>query len=135
MLKPIATEVEGDESNLICLHWKEWPPPHTVIGESPEVLRASGELTEAQYQQAKVWERNCGRTEMAESCLLCPRVRRMKVQAHEVWAETLDRKSQFKIIDLKQAGAGRRYRRGPKPALAAWVINAEKAKTTEDADS
>lgn len=70
-----SIEVKGQK--IMCAHWKTFPP--VGMGEDPEAQRAGKTITEAQYNQLKIWERVCGLTEMSESkCPQCPHHRQIK---------------------------------------------------------
>lgn len=119
MLRPLKHE----DDQLICSHWKNWPPPVAWMQAPLEELRASGEITEPMYQRALVWQRHCGKKKMDESCVECPLVRRIEVRSYEPYAVTLDGTSAAKIQDLQQAEAAPKFRRGKPAEVAAWLAN------------
>jgi hypothetical protein len=128
-MKPIPGNIpkharKVEEATLICLHYKDWPPAPARMKGDLEALRASKEITEPMYQQTLVWKRTCGLTAMEEQqCLECPLVRKLVKRNLEWYADNLDGTPGKKVTDWKKAGAGAKYRRGPKEKIAAWVKN------------
>lgn len=66
----------GKTDSYVCAHWKTFPP--IGAGENAESLRSEKTITQAQYNQLKVWENVCGLTAMEPGkCLGCPHVRKI----------------------------------------------------------
>lgn len=119
MLKPLA---DGNQQ-LICVHWRSWPPPIAWMQMTAEEARDNKDITEAQYQRALVWKRVCGKKKMDSACKSCSLVRRIEVRRHEPYAVTLDGSQAAKIQDLQQGGALPLFRRGRSSEVASWISN------------
>lgn len=81
-MTPIKHLLKGQEIDLACLHWKEFPPT-TALTETPVLeLRANKQIPEAAYQQHLVWERVCNKRKMDAGCSTCPFARKLELRNH-----------------------------------------------------
>lgn len=95
------TEIDGKPVTLACVHWRSFPPRASVLeGSTPESLRASKVLDEAEYRRFKIWQSVCGLKAMDPAkCLSCPHVRTAEIQDNLPVLVTLDRSLTSPIID------------------------------------
>lgn len=120
MMKPLRVEEEDNLQVYACFHWRNFPPLHARLNKTPEELRKSGHLDEAQYQRYLIWQRECGVQEMqADKCLNCPHVRRLELKPHQVpmmW--TLDGETSTPAVDIPSVASKGIYRRQDMKAFA-----------------
>lgn len=75
-MKSLKVEEKKGPQTYICVHWRSFPPLGAQ-GDA-EKLRAAGTITDDQYNRLRIWQRDCGLLEMAESkCLTCPHRRKV----------------------------------------------------------
>lgn len=110
-MRPKYTEIKGKQATLACYHWREFPPLHSVLDKPIEAQRADKEVSEADYQRYKVWERVCGQKQMGDKCLTCPHVRRLVVEPHKVpKLVTLDGKTSTPAVDITTVSTAPQHR-------------------------
>lgn len=87
-MKPILVEFPSGTATLKCRNTRQWPPVAARLGGDVERLRASGEITDHQYEQGKTWVKVCGLLRMSpEKCPTCPFAVGIPGEAERVAAE------------------------------------------------
>lgn len=114
MLEPKKAEIEGKEITFACVHFRTFPPLSAIVGVTPEQLRDQGKMSPQDYQQAKVWERICGLTEMDlyGKCVDCPHIRYLEKRTggKPPCLTTLDGKMKTPLVDIPTLAATPRFR-------------------------
>lgn len=100
-MQPIVIEHRGKEMQVLCLHWRTWPPiavltalselgPDVPLDQIVNGLRLT--QNDPEYQRMMVWLRTCGLKRMdPEKCVACPLVRRIELRSHNIpYLVTLD---------------------------------------------
>lgn len=139
MFRPIHTEHKGKQAQLLCVHWKTWPPIQAFVEDKEANFRAS--MSDTDYQRFQLWQKICGlRTMQADKCLSCPHVRTVeRTPPHPHMLVTLDGTSKIPVHDIPTLSSLPRNRghliatSRPDGAMhskkdAAWVVRDENKK-------
>lgn len=107
-----STELDDKKVQLACAHWRNFPPKGVGLGHTPEELRATKRLDEAEYSRFKIWEKVCGLIEMDPAkCLQCPHVRTAEFRKHLPCLVTLDGSVATPTLDLPSLESSSRHRK------------------------
>ncbi len=101
MLKSIGMQnTPGVDIRVICVHWKSFPPVSAIRKKPVIDQRKEGEISEAEYQQHLVWERDCGILRMDKrKCRYCKHARQV-TQKGPLWGlQALDGTGFVPIVD------------------------------------
>ena len=111
-MHPYKGELNGKNVTLACIHWRTFPPLEVLEGDTPEQLWRRGEITDRQFQQFQVWERECNLTRMSDAeCRKCKHIRWLEIrQAHPPALVTLDGKLRTPITDQTMLASLSKYR-------------------------
>lgn len=101
-MKPLRTEVAGNQETLGCLHWRSFPPAQVFADEPIDALRAQKRVSDTDYQRFKTWEKVCGLTQMdKDKCLKCPFIRKLVIVPNQIpKLMSLDGKSWIPVVDI-----------------------------------
>lgn len=141
-MTPYKGELDGSTVTLACIHWRTFPPLEVLEGDTPTQLWHRGEITDRQFQQIQIWERECGLTRMDDArCRRCKHLRWLKIrQAQAPMLVSLDGKLRTPIADQTMLASLSKYRgninvknrpHGSRHSTedAAWVKTANEGKS------
>jgi len=107
MLKPIGIQTKFGPTQIVCVHWRDFPPKAYILeviqGKSIEQLRTEGAVSPVEYQKYLVWKRICGLGAMKkQKCRHCEHVRRLAPPDDKglIMLTKLDGSCPIPIVDL-----------------------------------
>jgi hypothetical protein len=111
-MRSIRTEFKGKNVQLVCAHWRTFPPRAVFHDKTPEELRALKIIDESEYQRGLVWKNVCGLVEMDPAiCLKCPHARTAEFRKHLPVLVTLDGSLATPTLDLPSLESSSRHRK------------------------
>lgn len=106
------TQLNEKDVQLVCVHWKSFPPKGSTYKQTPEELKLQGKLDNSEYEHYKIWSKVCGLMEMnLEKCLTCPHVRTAEFKSGLPCLVTLDGKLATPSLDATSLECSTRHRK------------------------
>ena len=121
MLQPIKANITDVTHDIICVHWKEFPPRAAIVAKSDETtinaLYQEKKISASDWQHCQFWVKNCGKLRMDSSCTTCPLVRFLEIKNHLVVMVSPFGGAEIPIVDSTTLATLSKWRVVPAPSF------------------